>query len=228
VSWEKFRELALRFAQLSSEQRENFLWRGQGDSKWKLQATLDREIEFKNDADRAAFAHGLSDAYYRELMYLAVDRQMPNTEASELLGRHHGLPSPLLDFTRSPWFAAYFAFRDMPKDAERATVWRLDRAKIHEFGERDVELIDDDDLLRFNHRALMQRGMFLRVNSVQRPIERTLASALVLYDVEAADRPLALADLDAMGINATRLYADAQGAAMTVWDRMIEGLQGSL
>jgi len=40
------------------------------------------------------------------------DFELPAYEFMAYL-RHNGFPSPLLDWTRSPYVAAYFAFRDM-------------------------------------------------------------------------------------------------------------------
>jgi hypothetical protein len=116
-----------------------FLFRGVGDSTWELTTTLERAGEE---------GVGISDYYglisrlkpqiesftgsaweiasYPDVKRLLqdydtwADHRFPKpSEYSYMVHlRHHGLPSPLLDWSRSPYVAAFFAFRSAVKPRE--------------------------------------------------------------------------------------------------------------
>jgi hypothetical protein len=178
---------------------------------------------FSSDIERLNVVNALLDEFRREAIIVksAADT-LPESDALELLARHHGLRSPLLDWTESPYIASYFAYNSNHGVAD-ARVWVLDRAKLLNVGAypADVDLVDDRALLRFNRRALQQRSAFLRVNSVRAPLEALLSPALFAYELPSGDRRRALIDLDIMNINGTSLFDDFDGVAGTVHARIL-------
>jgi hypothetical protein len=222
-SWRDFRASLLNFSELPRTRRSQLLFRGQADARWNLTTTLDRAQGFSGDVQRLLTVSALLEEFRREAIIVkSAAETLPENEALELLARHHGLPSPLLDWTESPYIASYFAYSSNTAGAD-ARVWVLDRAKLTSFGAypADLDLIDDRALLRFNRRALQQRSVFLRVNSIRAPLEALLSTALFAYDLPSADRRRALNDLDVMNINGTSLFDDFDGVAGTVRARIL-------
>lgn len=219
-SWKSFRESLLGYSETDALRRSQLLFRGQADSKYSLQTTLDREFPSVDKGERVETNRLLLDAFRSELAM--VDRTVGlEQDAIELLGRHHGLPSPLMDWTQSPYIAAYFAFERANRDVQFVSVWVFDRADSS-VAAPDIKIIDDPELLRYNARALRQRGVFIRIdsNTGVEPLEDTFSQAVFRFDIRATDRALALADLDEMRINATELFPDVDGAARTACARV--------
>jgi len=195
------------------------LWfRGQCNSAWTLQTTLDRYKVFSSDLERSRIYRNLLRSFREEIVGIDANR-IPDGDGLELLARHHGLPSTLLDWSRSPYVAAFFAFETAldRTGPEFVSIWALDCEKIAVADE--IELIEDRKLLWYNHRALEQAGVFIRVNSVLKPTEEFLESALANYDIPADDARIAMRYLEAMNINARILFRDLDGAARAVKTR---------
>jgi len=129
--------------------RRGFYFRGQTDSEWRLKTTLERSghptmpiadyyglivrnrkigpaVSAFSSMQAPAFDKNvwneLSD-YERYKVAILDQTAFPGGEHLEYAAylRHHGFPSPILDWSESPYVAAFFAFRDAaPKIEKRA------------------------------------------------------------------------------------------------------------
>ena len=121
----------------------NLLFRGQSDSEWKLKTTLERNSD---ESMNLLEYYSIILAVKSEIeTFTGRSWIIPSaTEFSAILARqfglggfhrkdvheymaylrHNGFPSPLLDWTTSPYIAAYFAFRgaDPQKEGEEPSV----------------------------------------------------------------------------------------------------------
>lgn len=106
------------------------LFRGQSNSSWNLQTTLERFTNRTFDEhDYYRTIRGVKPAVVSltqkewDLPEFREDRIVPVPTGYEFMVylRHHGFPSPLLDWTRSPYVAAFFAFRS-PQEPESKRV----------------------------------------------------------------------------------------------------------
>jgi len=142
-SWESFEKEVSKFfdaVQKIKTEKHPFIvstpiFRGHANASWKLQTTLERFTER---------TFGVEDYYWTmqsvrpavvsiteknwDLPESIVGAIPPTGYAFMVYLRHHGFPSPLLDWTRSPFVAAFFAFRSREKQTD-------DRVAIYSYVE---------------------------------------------------------------------------------------------
>ncbi len=112
----------------------NYLFRGHQNKAWKLQTTLERYSDERislKDYYRSVFAakfqiESFTDRQWNILLppeyneyvnkqeNLQFFHQLPGYEYLIYM-RHHGFPSPFLDWSRSPYIALYFAYSEPSK-----------------------------------------------------------------------------------------------------------------
>jgi len=103
------------FIELASDNLSGFVFRGHANAQWALLPAIDRL------ADARESEHELLERFKEEARSLIKDE--PDTDWDWLaLAHHHGLPTRLLDWTRNPLVALFFAQIDELADTESA-VW---------------------------------------------------------------------------------------------------------
>lgn len=147
-TWEecqsKLKELEQHLVNLSKENSRTyvsrFFYRGQSNAEWRLRTTIEREINI-NDAlsledyyniifDICPQVETFTGRTWEISQYSKPDPdkllfgeiKLPAHEYIVYL-RHHRFPSPLLDWTRSPFIAAFFAFNDIDDKVEDVSIF---------------------------------------------------------------------------------------------------------
>jgi hypothetical protein len=124
------------------------LYRGQTDANWPLKTTLERASELTWDISNYArevllCVPQIESFTGKEWNVTPLDQFDDVIEKNrDMRGgpyipdyalwvymRHHGFPSPLLDWTTSPYIAAFFAFADQSV-AERASIFAYIESKM--------------------------------------------------------------------------------------------------
>jgi hypothetical protein len=210
-----------------------YIFRGQRRSDWSLESTLDRELR----PSPAGARPGKLKAHLEAFQYAVRGRRGPNPSAIKdendwwALGQHHGLSTPLLDWTASPYVAAFFAFENTkPDDTRRRVVFALSRntlqkksggiAKAFKGPGRPPIVEFHRPLSDDNARLVNQAGLFTRAPigvDVESWIKERFAGEkhwlLIKLTIPGGDRAQCLKELNRMNINYLTLFPDLYGAS---------------
>lgn len=211
----------------------DYIWRGQRCDSWSLDPTLDRKLKRKSKTRQQA----ARVAHLRSFQYAARGRRggAPRSIEDEnewwAIGQHHGLHTPLLDWTASPFAAAYFAFVGQgPDQTRRRAIYAVDGESLQTksaeiaaaftgVGRPPVaELVRP--LSDENPRLVSQAGLFTRSPDgvpledwIQEHFEGELVYIMIKVTIPNKDREVALRSLNRMNINHLSLFPDLYGAS---------------
>jgi len=209
--------------------RGRYLFRGHSDASWRLTPTFDRMFESQPKQKRLQIAADLLDRFRRSLEgFEDLPPQTRNDDSLLLaLGQHYGLPTRLLDWTESPYIAAFFAFNRSAlwgAHDQWIAIWVLDTSNPIWTADYGVEIIDVPSF--GNERIRNQSGKFTLSKTPFSALEDYALehgddNALMKWLLPSSEWKKALADLDAMAIHHGRMYPEREGAAQMALFRTV-------
>lgn len=211
-----------------------FVWRGQADSSWDLEPTLDRSLR---EAGEISDTRKINE-HLKRFKFASRGRRGNNPPELKsdndwwALGQHNGLHTPLLDWTKSPFVSAFFAFESSVKSRTdhrvvfgiaQTDIENKSRAinKTHKSSSRPPIIEFIEPLSNENARLVSQGGLFTRnppgvdVESWMRKNytkEEKYIRAWKLL-IPEYEREKILQSLNRMNINYSSLFPDLFGAS---------------
>jgi hypothetical protein len=219
------------------------IFRGQRNTTWPLSSKFERTLGaslLSAEMGNKLTIHTFRNGYVERFMRLA--QSLPGLEIPMtpddwwILGRHYGLVTPLLDWTESPYIAAFFAFADhmghhnegfrsgeplkvISADGQVA-IWSL-REIFDPTGLNDFRMIWPETAFSVHsQRIRMQQSVFTELTSDKHlDLVSYLQShqklvALERYEISGTEACKALRDLELMNIRFSSLFPDLGGAAI--------------
>jgi hypothetical protein len=262
-SWEGFekelRAIQKRLRRARPGTEPHLVFRGQENSNWPLKTTLERSgkigMSFSDYYQLISVVRPqvetLIEAVWdempeydevRELMAkpgeFSVDimnaRGFPGYDYMVYL-RHHGFPSPLLDWTRSPFIAAYFAFRRSIDEGGLASIYvycehpnRYKRLPRYE-----PLIISHGPNIRTHRRHFLQQCEYTSCLAFKSPVRFALhdevfarskrgQDLLWKFNIPSSERLKVLKFLDAHNLNAFSLFGSEESLMETMALRELE------
>lgn len=225
----------------TSLERNRYVFRGQRCATWQLTPTFDRVYRHLRLEDRPSLAQKLLD-YFREYLdefQPSTTETRPLTESVQLmaLAQHYGLPTRLLDWSRSPYVAAFFAFSDLlvtgpGDDDSHVAVWALDTSSRIWGADCGVSLVNVPR--HTDERIRNQGGLFtlstVAVSSLEDHHESMDPKdpALVRFVLPQSEAQTAMEDLHMMAIHHARLFPGFEGCVQAAQCRLAPDLSDQL
>lgn len=216
MSWDQFKADSTRWEQ------GRFVYRGQS-APWRLRTSFHRTWRKNLDTYTSQLIRDLQKALTPKLKTPLDFTKPEDVGAFYSMAQHHGYPTPLLDWTRSPFVAAFFAFEHQVATNTTVRIIAFDKAAWTRMGQERTLTharphLSFVDLLPYdNDRAVPQQSEFTLTNidDIENHVvmlEYTRGTQfLYAIDIPASERTRVLSDLSLMGIDHASMFPGKEG-----------------
>jgi hypothetical protein len=257
-SWEDFEQKLKKVRAENGTESSPLLYRGQGNFGWKLETTLERytqkngmtfsgyynlitgsigpEVKTFSGVDVPERRQDVAESFFDKSLMSAFPRRSPDPPLYGYMAylRQFGFPSPLLDWSRSPYVAAFFAFRDDPPvPVAKRSIYVYCAGEIMGSTLYKPMIIPLGPYVHTHHRHFRQRseytfcGNFVewdaqwRFDSHEKVFEDEHPNKDLLwkFNIPSTERDKVLGILSDYNLNAFSLYGSEESLLETMWYR---------
>lgn len=227
-SWNNFKEI------IASADPRSVIFRGQSDASWGLRTKFHRSS--RSDLIRY-FSEDIPRLYRH--IHASTGLKFDLSKNDELgsllyLAQHHGYPTPLLDWSYSPYVAAYFAFSGISdlSDENSVRIYMLDHQRWAKETFQTNSLLSHGYTVSYmellasgNKRSLPQQAVttFSTIDWIEAWINHHAKinnhPYLKAFDIPSSEKPLVMNDLQHMGITPSTLFPGLDGICQELRER---------
>jgi hypothetical protein len=110
-----------------------WIYRGQSSSNWELSSSIERSNLQSGVENPHSLENQVIEEFQRVVCHYLPAHLIPTNKTEWLaLIQHYGTPTRLIDFTKSPYIAAYFAFENEVNNDDNVAIWVVDKTMVYQ------------------------------------------------------------------------------------------------
>jgi hypothetical protein len=271
VSWADFRNETSKM--VPDLDYHKYIWRGQSRSDWMIESswkrlksngTLDDYLKILDrvydqistwsdkewdiyEKDEKLISKKQQNPYLNEQEYIEKieNKRYNNKELFSFLAflQHHGFPTPMIDCTKSPYIASYFAFEgSYDNHCNSVAIYRIDKTLLKNISDtevcKDVKMpVIIEASSKGNVKQIIQQGLYLTLSEkeilklnedLKRMVNYSVEPIIKKFTINNSDRKNAMRELEQMGINHLSLFPDIEGMCRMLKEKFFQSADPGL